>query len=150
MKKTAAPVRPAIPPANPEMPALTAWCNGACARNPGPMGIGGVVKTASGVTLAQFSQAVGVGTNNIAEYLAVLQVLELARQLGAGQLTIWTDSQLVVRQLRRSCAVRDNRLQALWRQVKSAQRAFPAGTSIRWMPRERNPEADALATRTLG
>jgi|GEM_PF-3828179 len=67
MKKTASPACPPVPPANSDTSALTAWCNGACASNPGPMGIGGVVKTVDGVTLAQFSQAVGVGTNNIAE-----------------------------------------------------------------------------------
>lgn len=150
MKKTASPTCPAVPPVNPETSALTAWCNGACTGNPGPMGIGGVVKTVDGVTLVQFSQAVGVGTNNIAEYLAVLQALELARQMGARQLTVWTDSQLVVRQLRGHYAVCNDRLRQLWRRVKAAQHALPGGASVRWIPRERNPEADALANRAVG
>jgi len=143
-------VSPAGLPAEPETSVLVAWCDGACAGNPGPMGIGGVIKTVDGVTLAQFSQAVGTGSNNVAEYRAVLQALELARQLGARQLTVWTDSELVVRQLSGRYAVRNDRLREWWRQVKAVQRALADGAQVRWTPRAHNQEADALASRAVG
>lgn len=129
---------------------LYAWSDGACAGNPGPMGLGGVLRAASGAPLAMFSATAGRGTNNEAEYLAALRCIELAALVGARRLVLRADSELVVRQYSGEYAVNKPKLRALLGQLRAAARLFPGGVVIEWAPREQNADADALASRACG
>lgn len=124
------------------MPHATIWFDGACLGNPGPMGIGAVVTL--GNQTQTISRATGRGTNNIAEYEAVLAGLELATRLGATSVTLHGDSQLVLRQLQGRYAVKAPALVPLHaRAVKLLEGLRPV--ALEWIPREENARADALA-----
>lgn len=126
------------------------WTDGACAGNPGPMGIGGTLQDSSGTVLAQFSVAAGFGTNNEAEYLALIQLVELAGLCGAKGLRARTDSELVAKQYSGEYSARQPRMQALLAKVRRAAKSLPDGLVVEWVPRERNTVADALASRASG
>jgi len=121
---------------------LTIFTDGASFGNPGPMGIG-VVIYKDGKKAGEMSEYLGNGTNNIAEYTAVIRALEYARESGEKEIHVKSDSQLVVRQLNGEYKVRDEKLKTLKRKIDSLRE----GMSVRFehIPRERNEEADALS-----
>lgn len=124
------------------MPHATIWFDGACLGNPGPMGIGAVVSL--GDQTHTISKATGRGTNNIAEYEAVLAGIDLALRLGATSVTLRGDSQLVLRQLQGRYAVKAPALVPLQaRAIKLLEGLRPV--ALEWIPREENARADALA-----
>lgn len=133
-----------------EADTLFGWVDGACAGNPGPMGIGGLVKNAEGLALAVFSIHAGSGTNNEAEYLAAIQCIELAAQLGAARLQLWSDSDLIVHQFSGHYEVTKPHLQRLCDRMHRAARSIPGGVAVQWVSRVHNAEADALASRAAG
>jgi ribonuclease HI len=130
--------------------------DGAARGNPGPGSIGVVLvdATVPGATdpdatpLATISEALGRTTNNVAEYTAVLRGLELAQQLGAREVDLLLDSQLVVEQLTGRWRVRDAKLVPLWTAVRQALAGFERWTA-RHVPRGENRAADALANAAL-
>jgi ribonuclease HI len=130
--------------------------DGAARGNPGPGSIGVVLvdATAPGATdpdaapVATISEALGRTTNNVAEYTAVLRGLELARQLGAREVDLLLDSQLVVEQLTGRWRVRDAKLVLLWTAIRQALAGFERWTA-RHVPRAENRAADALANAAL-
>ena len=130
--------------------------DGAARGNPGPGSIGVVLvdATVPGATdpdatpLATVSEALGRTTNNVAEYTAVLRGLELAQQLGAREVDLLLDSQLVVEQLTGRWRVRDAKLVPLWTAVRQALAGFERWTA-RHVPRGENRAADALANAAL-
>lgn len=124
--------------------------DGACAGNPGRMGIGGVLLTADRETVATFSEPAGMGTNNEAEYLAVIRALELARDRGIGPLQVISDSQLVVRQLTGAYRINFRHLRVLRDRALALSRQIPDGVTFSWQPRSHNKQADALASRAAG
>ena len=75
------------------------YTDGAARGNPGPAGAGAILRDADGAVLAEIAEPLGHATNNVAEWTAVLLALEEARRLGATQVDLRMDSQLVARQI---------------------------------------------------
>jgi len=122
--------------------------DGACRGNPGPAGIGVVVEDASGRVLVEVSEPIGHATNNVAEYRALLRGLEEARRLGAREVEVRTDSELVARQLLGRYRVRDPHLKELFDAVQRSLAAFDRA-AVRAVPRAENERADRLARQAV-
>jgi len=121
----------------------------AAPRNPGPMGAGVVVQDAEGKLLSLASRRLGFGTNNVAEYLAINMALREAAKLGATHVTVYTDSQLCVKQLTGVYAVRNQRLRREVEAIQALAKKFERAR-FRWQRRTEghSPAADALASGT--
>ena len=78
---------------------VTINCDGAARGNPGPAGAGAVVVAEDGTVLAEVAEGLGETTNNVAEYTAAILGLERARELGATEVLLRSDSQLLINQL---------------------------------------------------
>jgi len=122
--------------------------DGASRGNPGPAAIGATIKDEQGKLIACISQGIGRTTNNQAEYRAVIAALEKAIRLGAEEVDINLDSQLVVRQIIGEYRVKNAALKPLYQRVKQRQ-SLLKGFSIAYIPRRQNKEADRLASRAL-
>lgn len=107
------------------------------------MGAGAVVQVQGGRPHA-FAKAMGRGTNNQAEYHAVLLALHQAAAAGITRLTIHGDSQLILRQLDGSYQVRNAELRPLWEAARALMTRFEH-VKLAWVPREENGAADAAA-----
>jgi ribonuclease HI/probable phosphoglycerate mutase len=94
------------------------------------------------------SEAIGVTTNNQAEYRAVMAGLEAAERLGAKEVDLRLDSELIVNQLKGSYRVKNAELKPLFARVKELLRRFESVT-VEHVPREQNREADALVNGAL-
>lgn len=124
-----------------------AWFDGSAHPNPGRCGIGGVIASPSGMRI-ELSQAAGYGNSSEAEYRALIAVLQAAADAGARDLTVYGDSRVVIDdvngQLRKAAAsLADLRSETL------ALIAKLGGVDLRWVPRHKNPEADALSQRAV-
>lgn len=122
--------------------------DGGARGNPGPAAIAAVVQDAGGGVLEERGERIGHATNNVAEYRALLLGIERAKALGAGELELVGDSELVVKQVRGEYKVKDAGMRALHAQVKEALRDFESW-SIRHVRREKNAEADRLVNTAL-
>ena len=122
--------------------------DGSADPNPGPAAIGATIKDRHGKLIASISQPIGWATSNQAEYRAIIAALEKAVQLGAAQVEIRSDSELVVRQLNGRYRVKKATLRLLCQQVISLLSHF-RGVTITHVPREQNTEADSLASAAL-
>lgn len=122
--------------------------DGASRGNPGPAALGVVLEDASGRVLREVSEAIGIATNNVAEYRAVLRGLEEAKRLGAQEVEIRTDSELVARQLGGRYRVRDHELRRWFEAVQRRMRSFRE-VQVRSVPRSENARADRLARLAL-
>jgi ribonuclease HI len=126
--------------------------DGAARGNPGPAAAGAVVEAPDEHgrvrRLAEISEALGVTTNNVAEYVALVLALEEAARLGAVEVDLFLDSQLIVEQLHGRYRVRDQKLIPLHRAVMSSLSGFRRWTA-RHVPRAQNTAADALANAAL-
>jgi ribonuclease HI len=121
--------------------------DGGARGNPGPAAIAAVAQ-AGGEVLAERGERIGRATNNVAEYRALLLGIELARALGAGELELVGDSELIVKQVKGEYKVKDATMRELHAEVKRALRDFDRW-SIRHVRREHNAEADRLVNETL-
>jgi ribonuclease HI len=122
--------------------------DGGARGNPGPAAAGAVISTPAGDVLDEVAQDLGIATNNVAEYRGLLLGLRRARELGAGEVEVVNDSELVARQVNGVYKVRHADLRALHAQAVRALDEFDRW-SIRSVPRARNARADALVNRTL-
>jgi ribonuclease HI len=122
--------------------------DGGARGNPGPAAIGVVVSDPGGQLLDELAERIGVATNNVAEYRAVLRALDRAKELGATEVEIVGDSELVARQLAGDYKVKHPALRPLYAQALAALRGFERW-SIRSVPRAENAEADALVNAAL-
>lgn len=122
--------------------------DGGARGNPGPAAIAAVVQDSDGQVLQERGEAIGRATNNVAEYRALLLGIEMAATLGANELELVGDSELVVRQVEGRYKVKDAALRDLHSQVKRALTPF-ASWSIRHVRREQNAEADRLVNEAL-
>ncbi len=121
---------------------LTIYTDGASLGNPGPMGIG-IVIYKEGVRAEELSEYLGEGTNNIAEYTAVLRALETAVRMGEREVHLKSDSQLVVRQLNNEYKVKDEKLKEIKKKIDAIRSDMDV--TFEHIPREKNEEADALS-----
>jgi ribonuclease HI len=131
--------------------AVLIYCDGGARGNPGPAAIGAVVldpSTDPPRRLATVSERIGVTTNNVAEYRAVIAGLEAAAPLRARTARVRADSLLVIRQLRGEYRVRQPHLRPLYDQARALLRGYEA-VDLQHVPRERNRDADALVNAAL-
>ncbi len=125
---------------------MTVHADGAARGNPGPAGIGAVIRGSRGRVLAEVAEGIGVATNNVAEYRAVLEGLRRARDLGATQVNVRSDSRLLVEQLSGRFRVKNPTLVRLHADVRNVMRTFEQ-VLFEHVPREFNRDADRLANR---
>ncbi len=128
---------------------LIIYTDGASSGNPGPAAIGAVIQDGQGRVISRISRRIGRATNNQAEYRAIITALEEAVHLGAGEVYIKSDSELVVKQLKGRYRVKKATLRPLYQEVVKLVGSLEAFT-ITHIPREQNREADRLAGKALG
>jgi ribonuclease HI len=121
--------------------------DGGARGNPGPAAIGVVVSDGSGRVLEEVSEVIGVATNNVAEYRALLRGISTAVALGADELELVGDSELVARQLSGAYRVKNAALRPLYEEALRSLRGLR--WRIRSVPREQNARADALVNAAL-
>jgi ribonuclease HI len=122
--------------------------DGGARGNPGPAAIGVVVSGPDGELLDEVAERIGVATNNVAEYRALLRGLERAAALGAREIDLVNDSELVAKQLTGAYKVKHPAMKPLYDEAMSALRGFDRW-SIRSVPRAENARADALVNEAL-
>jgi ribonuclease HI len=122
--------------------------DGGARGNPGPAAAAAVLSAPDGHLLEERSELLGETTNNVAEYRALLLGLARARALGAGEVEIVNDSELVSKQLQGLYKVRHEGMRELHSQAVSALSQFDRW-SIRSVPRAQNARADALVNAAL-
>ncbi|GAY15714.1 bifunctional RNase H/acid phosphatase [Mycobacterium sp. shizuoka-1] len=123
--------------------------DGGSRGNPGPAGYGCVVFSADhGQVLAEHAQAIGVTTNNVAEYRGLIAGLEEARRLGADEVGVSMDSKLVVEQMTGRWKVKHPAMAELQQQARALASTFDSVT-YQWIPREQNSHADRLANEAM-
>ena len=122
--------------------------DGGARGNPGPAAIGVVISDPDGETLEELSERIGVATNNVAEYRALLRGVERARALGATEVEIVNDSELVAKQLTGAYKVKHASMKPLYAEAISALRRFDSW-GIRSVPRAQNARADELVNQAL-
>jgi ribonuclease HI len=124
------------------------YTDGASRGNPGEAAIGGAIYDPEGREAHTVSRRIGRATNNEAEYQAAIAGLEAAVALGAREVELRMDSELVVRQLEMRYKVRNPRLQPMFARLLELRRRFDV-FEVRAIPRERNKRADQLANQAL-
>ena len=127
---------------------LVVHVDGGARGNPGPAAIGVVVSDRDGMVLDELAERIGVATNNVAEYRALLRGLERAAALGAREVEVINDSELVARQLTGAYKVKHPSMKPLYEEAMSALRGFDRWR-IRSVPRAQNARADALVNEAL-
>ena len=127
---------------------LTVHVDGGSRGNPGPAAIAAVISDGSGELVDSASQVIGRATNNVAEYRALILGIERAAALGATELDLVGDSELIVKQVRGEYKVKAPNLTPLHAAVMSALRPFDAW-SIRHVKRDQNAHADRLVNEAL-
>ncbi len=127
---------------------LVVHVDGGARGNPGPAAIGVVISEPGGEVLDEVAERIGVATNNVAEYRALLRGLERAAQLGAREVELINDSELVAKQLTGAYKVKHPAMKPLYEQARSAVRGFDRW-QITSVPRAQNARADALVNAAL-
>jgi ribonuclease HI len=129
---------------------LVVHVDGGARGNPGPAAIGVVVSSASdGEVVRELAERIGPATNNVAEYRAVIRGAELARELGAHEVELVNDSELIARQLTGVYKVKHPAMKPLHSEALAVLRQFAGGWRIRSVPRARNARADELVNVAL-
>lgn len=119
-----------------------AWFDGSAKPNPGEMTIGGYIEDDIGKSIFEFSEILGHGTNNQAEYLAFINVIRTAKKLGIKNITIQGDSALVINQVNRKWKAKDSKM------LKLKNESLTILEGLNWtlshVPRNQNKLADLL------
>jgi ribonuclease H / adenosylcobalamin/alpha-ribazole phosphatase len=123
--------------------------DGGARGNPGPAGWGAVVREAdTGQILLERAEAIGIATNNVAEYQGLIAGLRAAADLGATEVEVRMDSKLVVEQMAGRWKIKHPGLRPLAAEAAALVRRFEKVT-FGWVPRERNRDADRLANEAM-
>jgi ribonuclease HI len=122
--------------------------DGGARGNPGPAAAASVVSSPDGAVLDEASELLGLATNNVAEYRALLLGLARARALGATEVEVVNDSELVAKQLQGAYKVKHPAMRPLYADAMAALHSFERW-SIRSVPRAQNAHADALVNAAL-
>ncbi len=131
---------------------LSVFCDGGARGNPGPAATGVVIKNKEGKLLYKLGRPIGMTTNNVAEYQAVIdalgQVIKIAKNWPVEGIQVFVDSQLVAQQLAGNYKVRDAKLKTLFNKVKQLEESLPKVTYYQ-IRRNQNKEADFLVNKAL-
>jgi ribonuclease HI len=131
---------------------MPGWCrlftDGASRGNPGHAGAGALLYGEDGRKMRRLSAYLGVCTNNVAEYRALLLGLQEAKACGCTHLALFLDAELVVRQLQGRYKVKHEQLQPLYREACQLLAGFNKWT-VNHVPRADNAQADALANQGI-
>src|SRR5579863_3565905 len=128
--------------------AYTANIDGAARGNPGPAAYGVVVRRPDGTAHESLGKYIGRATNNVAEYYALIAALDYAAANGIRRLRVYSDSQLIVNQIKGLYKVKHPDLRPLHERAKKQAATLEAFT-IQYVPREQNRDADDLANVAL-
>ena len=124
-------------------PEYKAFFDGGAKPNPGIITIGGYIKDDKGGIISSYSQPLGHGTNNQAEYLSLLYLCKLLIEASVKNVKIYGDSQLVVKQINGEWKVKDIMLKDYWNKIQGHLKHIPKW-ELSHVPREENQEADDL------
>ena len=124
------------------------WTDGGARGNPGPAAFAYVLEDASGSALAAHGEAIGVATNNVAEYRGLVAGLAKAVELGVDELEVVSDSELLVKQMRGEYRVKNEALQSLVGRARDLERRLGV-VRYRAVRREHNELADRLVNEAL-
>ena len=127
---------------------LVVHVDGGARGNPGPAAAAAVLSTPDGEVVDEAHETLGVATNNVAEYRGLLLGLERARELGATEVEVVNDSELVAKQVNGQYKVKHADMKPLHAQAQAALEGFQKW-SIRSVPRAQNADADALVNAAL-
>ncbi len=122
--------------------------DGGARGNPGPAAIGVVLSTPDGEVIEELGERIGVATNNVAEYRALLRGVQTATAHGATELEIVNDSELVAKQINGVYRVKHPAMRPLHTEAMAALQEIPQWR-VRSVPRAENAEADALVNQAL-
>ena len=128
------------------MTATIKFDGGTRPTNPGPSAIGYIVSTDN--STEERSHHIGEATNNQAEYHALIQALQTARQMGCTDVVVRGDSQLVVKQVQGEWNVNDSGLRTLWKRATELAEEFES-FDIQHIPREENEDVNQLVDRAF-
>ena len=123
---------------------LILYTDGSSLGNPGRAGIGVIIYNQNRDVIRRITEFIGINTNNVAEYMALICGLQEALYLKAKELSCFLDSELVVKQLEGSYKVKDSKLKPLYYQIRHLENFFQK-VSFNYISRDRNKEADKLA-----
>lgn len=126
---------------------LTIFTDGGARGNPGPAGIGVVIKS-DGKTVKGYGKYIGEATNNQAEYQALISALESAKEMGATEIQLFMDSELIVKQIKGEYKVKHPELAPLFLKFYNLKIGFQK-FSVSHVPREKNKEADKLVNEAI-
>ncbi len=127
---------------------IIAHIDGGSRGNPGPAAAGFTLADSAGTQLQAKAFFLGQATNNVAEYTSLVKALEAAKQIGAEQLTVFSDSELLVRQINGQYKVKSELIRPFFRQAVSLLGEFE-NWRVRHITREKNEQADKLVNQAL-
>lgn len=127
---------------------LIIYTDGGARNNPGPAGIGAMLMDENRKVVAEISDYIGLGTNNQAEYKALLAAIRKAQELKVEEVEFYLDSELVVKQMKREYRVKDKELAQLFLKIYNISLGFKK-ISFTHIPRELNKEADKLVNEAI-
>ncbi len=127
---------------------LVLHLDGGARGNPGPAAIGVVIADQDGEVIDELAERIGVATNNVAEYEALLRGVARAAELGGTELELINDSELVAKQLTGAYKVKHPAMKPLYEQAQAALAGFERW-QIRSVPRAQNADADRLVNEAL-
>ena len=153
----ATPRATAQPAPSPSTRGFLVRTDGAARGNPGPASAGAVLlsllrpdaRNPRAEPDASISDYLGIQTNNVAEYTAVVRAVALALELGARRLELLLDSKLIVEQISGRWRVKDAKLRVLWAEVLRQLRMLPDGWTAAHVPRAQNSLADAMCNEAI-
>ena len=129
-------------------PRVRLYTDGAARGNPGPAGAGAVIVSPAGHVMAKVGKFLGESTNNVAEYTGLLLGLKRARAMGIKELDVFSDSELLVKQIAGDYAVKAEHLKPLHEEALALLRGFP-DVHVTHIPREENAAADEMSNRAI-
>lgn len=130
------------------MNSLRIYIDAATRGNPGKSGIGVVICDGQDKTVKKISEYIGLTTNNVGEYSALIYALQEALIMKAKEVVVFTDSELVAKQVSGEYMVKNEDLKRLRKQVDHLSKGFEK-VDIQFIKRERNKSADTLANQAI-
>ena len=124
------------------------YIDGASKGNPGAAGVGIVMCDRDHNLIQKYKKCIGEATNNVAEYMALIIALQEAVKVRVRDVEVYSDSELMVRQVQGTYRVKDNKLKQVYALFENLRDYF-CHFSIKYLEREKNKEADRLANQAI-